>query len=112
MGESSLNVKLTGLGNDVHNTCPEFLNFKPSKSLDFENITPQISTKVVPYNSKLNLKFEHLQPALLEEWYKINIHITNNEICNISDIKFELTLIDDVGIENSKYSFSIFIYVV
>lgn len=102
-GNSSLIVKLTGLGNDVNNTCQEFLHFKPSKLLDFENIKPQITAKVVPYNSKLNVKFEHLEPALLQEWYKINVNITNEELCNLKDISFELSLVDDIGIENSTY---------
>lgn len=101
--EVSINVKLAGVGNDIHNTCPELLHFKLNKSSYFENIKPQIVTKLVPYNSKLNLKFEHAQPALLEEWYKIVINIINEENCNLKDIKFELTLIDDVGLENSTF---------
>lgn len=95
-------MKLSGLGNDVHNICQELLHFKLSKFLDFENIRPLITTKLVPYNSKLSVKFVHAQPALLEEWYKISIQITNEEHCNLKDIQFELTLVDDVGLENSK----------
>lgn len=76
---------------------------------------PQLVTKLVPYNSKLNVKFEHSQPALLGEWYKVVINIINEEIFNMRDIKFELTLSDDVGIENSeeiKLSFKLFVLII
>lgn len=102
LNETNLNIKLTGLGNDVQNICQELLHFKLCKSLDFDNIKPQIITKIVPYNSKLNVKFEHPQPALVEEWYQVSIIITNEEFCNLKDIKFEMSLLDDVGLDNSK----------
>lgn len=72
---------------------------------DFDNIKPRMTTKIVPRQSKLNLSFQHANPALLNEWYKVDVKINNNETRDIRDIRFEISLVDDDGIDSSKYYF-------
>ncbi|KAF7270948.1 hypothetical protein GWI33_016126 [Rhynchophorus ferrugineus] len=57
---------------------------------EFKNIKPLYNAVIVPRNSKIKIKFEHAPPILLEECYKINISITNEELNNIKDMKVEV----------------------
>lgn len=71
---------------------------------DFDNIRSQTTATIVPHNSKLCLNYDHPKPALLGEWYSVNIIITNDELCYLRNIKFDMSLADDIGLENSKCS--------
>lgn len=100
-----INLKLSGQGNDLNKTFAELQHFRNNhrNMPDYDNIITQMTINIVPRHSKLDLLFQHANPALLDEWYEINVNIKNNENRNIRDIRFEVSLVDDDGIDSSKY---------
>ncbi|KAI4461549.1 hypothetical protein MML48_5g00016715 [Holotrichia oblita] len=97
-----INLKFSGQGNNLNKTFAELQHFRNNhrNMPDFDNITTQLTTNIVPRHSKLDLLFQHANPALLDEWYEINVNIKNNENRNIRDIRFEVSLVDDDGIDS------------
>lgn len=85
--------------------CPEFQHFKTCTSkLDFDNIKCLNAALIVPRKSKLAVKFEHNQPALLGEWYRIGIDIDNEEEHLITDLRVQVNLLDE---DTSNVEFSL-----
>ncbi|KAI4461539.1 hypothetical protein MML48_5g00002769 [Holotrichia oblita] len=103
-----INLKFSGQGNNLNKTFAELQHFRNNhrNMPDFDNITTQLTTNIVPRHSKLDLLFQHANPALLDEWYEINVNIKNNENRNIRDIRFEVSLVDDDGIDSTEFSLS------
>ncbi|KRT81005.1 hypothetical protein AMK59_5444, partial [Oryctes borbonicus] len=101
-----VNLKFSGQGNDLNSTYAELQHFRssPRNMPDFDNIKAQTTTNIVPRHSKLDLLFQHANPALLDEWYEISVNIKNNETRDIRDIRFEISLVDDDGIDSSEYT--------
>lgn len=75
--------------------CPELQHFRPTavKSVNFDSIRVQSSTLLVPRTSLLDLSIHHDAPALLGEWYKVQLAMLNNELCNASSLSVEVSLV-------------------
>lgn len=65
-----------------------------SKSYDdeFEQITQIVSTTLKPRTSRLGMEIKHENPALLLEWYKVSVSLTNLEDRPVSDVCLNLSL--------------------
>lgn len=101
----SLELKFanTNITYETNRLCMELSHFKYTRDkLDFDNIKPLSTTLIVPRHSKLNVQFQHAQPALLGEWYEIKMFIHNNEECNINDMTIEINLMDGLTIDNNS----------
>lgn len=88
----SIDLKFQSLGNNSVNICSELLHFKPIKnaSLNFDGILPRSTALVVPRCSKLKINAEHNKPALVGEWYKIALKITNEEAFAVKNLQIEV----------------------
>lgn len=105
LGEmGKLVLQFTGTGNKC--SIPMELKFfrKEHKGFEFDNVYPSLNSTIVPRNSKLKLSFTHAEPALLGEWYEITIHMRNEERQKVSNMQFEIGLVDDEGIDSTEFS--------
>lgn len=62
---------------------------------DFDNMKALSAAFIAPRASKLRIKFDHPQPALLGEWYKLDILITNDEKSAVENLILNISLPDD-----------------
>ncbi|XP_025834501.1 trafficking protein particle complex subunit 11 isoform X2 [Agrilus planipennis] len=89
-------VELSFNGNLAVSTggIQEFSRFrrKSASHVDFESILPQSSALVVPRKSKLNVNYDHKQPALVGEWFNIIITVSNEDIAPISSVNVLVNL--------------------
>lgn len=86
------------LPNDVNSESDlELLHFKHNLNdkLDFDNIRPLSVASIVPRESRLNVVFDHQQPALVGEWYEIKAKVTNEESYGICDLQMKVNVIDN-----------------
>lgn len=68
--------------------------FSLSKACDdeFDRIKQITSTTLKPRSSRVGMEIKHENPALLLEWYKVSIHLTNQEDRPVSDVCLNLSL--------------------
>lgn len=59
---------------------------------EFEQIKQITSATLKPRSSKLGMEINHENPALLLEWYKVSISLTNLEDRPVSDVCLNLSL--------------------
>lgn len=100
-----IDLKFSGMGTETSKTCPDLMHFRRSSGskYDFDNLKPLPTALIVPRDSKLTVKFEHLQPALLGEWYEITILIINEEKYFVENLQLEVTLTDDAVDQNTEF---------
>ncbi|CAG9819021.1 unnamed protein product [Phaedon cochleariae] len=95
--ECCLDLKYTSL-NETNGNHIELTHFKYSlDKLDFDNIQLLPKATVVPRESKLRVEFDHEDPALLGEWYKIKVGVVNEEMFGITDLKIEVGLEEEIA---------------
>lgn len=90
--------------NDSNNgdQYPELSHFRifSNNIVDYDNIRHLSKTAVIPRLSKVNVEVMHNQPALIGEWYQIDIDVFNAEVFDISKIEIKVCLeIDEIGSE-------------
>lgn len=84
--------------NEVYDSHIELYHFKQSTDkLDFVNIKQLSSAMIVPRESKLNVSFDHRQPALVGEWYEVKVNLLNDELFDISNLKVEVSLEEETN---------------
>ncbi|KAF5306179.1 hypothetical protein FQR65_LT07455 [Abscondita terminalis] len=90
-------LKFTGFGNDTNKICSDLTHFRRNSRpiYEFDNMKLSSSASIVPRCSKINVKIDHHQPALLGEWYEIEVFIVNEEKYPIENVLFELVLNGD-----------------
>lgn len=91
--DTFIDLKLSSTGNETMNSYRELQHFKISKntSSDYDSITSLLVASILPRCSKLNITFEHAKPALIGEWYEINVIIKNEEEFAIRDLQIEIS---------------------
>lgn len=104
--ECAVDLKFTPSSDRSLENHPELVYFKynPTDKLNFDNIRPLTTASIVPRESKLLVIFQHRQPALVGEWYEINVIVTNEEAYRISDLQMKVNVIDNE--ESGEYTFT------
>jgi len=74
--------------NDLH-CC---LSLSKTSDDEFEQIKQITSTTLKPRSSRLGMEIKHKNPALLLEWYKVSVCLTNLENRPVSDVCLNLSL--------------------
>ncbi|KAK5645307.1 hypothetical protein RI129_006607 [Pyrocoelia pectoralis] len=103
--QSYIDLKFTGLGNEANKVCADFLHFRRSSRsvYKFDNLKPLPKALIVPRHSKLGLKIDHHQPALLGELYEIQISIANEEICTVENLQLDINLTSESANQTEFY---------
>jgi len=71
--------------------CPG-LSLSKTSDDEFERIKQITSTTLKPRSSRLGMEIKHNNPALLLEWYKVSVCLTNLEDRPVSDVCLNLSL--------------------
>ena len=58
---------------------------------DFEKLEQQLTSSITPREARLSLSVVHDAPALLGEWFPVQVNLHNNECANISTVIVEVT---------------------
>uniref|UniRef100_A0A1Y1MLA7 Trafficking protein particle complex subunit 11 n=1 Tax=Photinus pyralis TaxID=7054 RepID=A0A1Y1MLA7_PHOPY len=101
-----IDLKFTGLGNEANKVCADFLHFRRTSRpiYEFDNLKLLSKALIVPRDSKLGLKIDHHQPALLGEWYQIRLSITNKEVCAIDNLQLDINLTSEFTDQTELYT--------
>jgi len=68
------------------------LSLSKTSDDEFERIKQITSTTLKPRSSRLGMEIKHKNPALLLEWYKVSVCLTNLEDRSVSDVCLNLSL--------------------
>ena len=75
---------------------------------EFEKLENLAVATIVPTDSKIKVHVKHDSPALLSEWYQIQVHINNDDKMTLYHSSLEVKLqtgLDDQAIEQSSKEF-------
>ncbi|XP_072378300.1 trafficking protein particle complex subunit 11 [Diabrotica undecimpunctata] len=90
-----LKYSATTTSNDNH---LELYHFKYNKNkINFDTIQLLPQATIVPRESKLQVEFEHQSPALLGEWYIIQINVKNEEEDEVQDLKIDVWIEEEIA---------------
>ncbi|KAF5298216.1 hypothetical protein FQA39_LY02640 [Lamprigera yunnana] len=102
---SWVDLKFTGFALDSSKLCVDLTHFRRNirTIYEFENMKPLPTALIIPRCSKIHVKIDHHQPALLGEWYEIDISIVNEEKFMIENVQLEITLNGDSSNQTEFY---------
>lgn len=69
-----------------------FISLSKTSDDEFERLKQITSSTLKPRSSRLGMEIKHENPALLLEWYKVSVCLTNLEDQPVNDICLNLSL--------------------
>lgn len=96
-----------GAGGDAVTPIQTALTLLPRKqnkhSIDWDQIDIDPSTKIVSRPAKLDIKLKHEAPSLLNEFYLVEVTVTNREDVTINNVVMTVSLTDREDADKSTH---------